>query len=1330
MIKKLSLHKLIPLIFIVLFVLVNPQVKQFLNVLIAYAQSYGCGGAGGGVGLPGTKGCDSSKTGILGGAPGLVGQPGSSGTSTTNSGSTNVTGAGGGGGGGGVGNTGGVAGKGGNGGAVSNSGASGFSIAGTGGGGGWGGNNLTGTGGVGGDGGAGGALTLNIATGSNGGDGGIGGNGGNSAGSSPGAKGGIGGKGGSLSMSGSTISAGSAAGRGGNGGIGGNNPAATGGIGGAGGAGGNVTPIANANPGNATGLSGGGFGGDGGAGGTGAIGGLGGDGGAGGLDSAASADGGVDDIVNGLGGTGGVGGIGGTGGVGGKGGQGGNNAEGNSTSTNTGGTSVENGFGGLGADGGASTTPAATGGTGGDGGAGGTNTKGNSTATGKYLVYVGAGAYIENASTAFTYNGFGETGGTGGQGGPGTGGVNGGTGGTGGKGGAGGTGASGNASSSGGAWVLVGGFLIWEPARAYVENGLGGDGGTGGTGGSADGTNNGGVGGTGGLGGITGTGSGTASTDSEVTNGGAGGGGTGGRGGTASGSGNGGRGGNGGNPGGNGGTGGDSIGTGTGAGGQGGDGVSGGNGGSGGKGCHGTNSGQSASGSTGGLGGPRCATISGSVFVNTNATKTKDIGENNYPAAPNITILRSGGGTGGGIVTSNPDGTFSISGLRTGTYTVTYNSIPLGYNPDHPTNTPQSFSVTVGYSCSVDTTTGAACVTGTEVTNLNYAIQPAAGSRVTATTLSSSPNPSTSGQNVTFTSPVSGVCGPTGTVNFYNGAALLGSGAIAGGTASFSTTGLPVGNHSISATYGGNAACDSSTSATITQTVNAGACAVTTSPAVHNLAPGGTAAVTASVTSGQGSATITQMRFGSYNTTIATVNPTSDPSSTYSTTVTGVAAGATAVWATADLSDGRTCPSTGATDTDINVTAPPSTYSIAGEIFMDSSSDSIKNGGEATYTSTSSGFSIRNTTGSYSNSKSDNTGVFNFTTLPADTYTVSYTTSPLPGGFNMVNPLNGPPPQFSVSVGPAVCTISPSTSGSCIAGNNVNNLNFAINNSIPWMQTYNSDVRNDNGITNNVPSSPSYPPYASAIDALFGTTPGVIFPGDGSTNIPVGRVSSTRWVVGGPSYSEVFKFPAGNRLRTSYGYLLDNASRAGITPVDMASATVCVGGLGNCTLTPVTLLNGVYRANGNVTLNSYSFPGVRNYILLINGTLTIKGPITVPNGSTVLFAASGDIIIDKTVGVAPTSPRPTGQLQGFYSADRNFTIQGEGSCSTPDKILNIDGAIVVNAGGGGGSLSNQRNLCASNATTPSLTIAPRLDFILNTPSFLMQQVSITREVAP
>ncbi len=95
----------------------------------------------------------------------------------------------------------------------------------------------------------------------------------------------------------------------------------------------------------------------------------------------------------------------------------------------------------------------------------------------------------------------------------------------------------------------------------------------------------------------------------------------------------------------------------------------------------------------------------------------------------------------------------------------------------------------------------------------------------TTTSVSSSPNPSIIGQNVTFTATVTPPtpCTPGGNVQFYDGAALLGTGTLNGlnpNTATFSTSSLTAGSHSITATYVGNSNFNASTSAAITQHVN------------------------------------------------------------------------------------------------------------------------------------------------------------------------------------------------------------------------------------------------------------------------------------------------------------------------------------------------------------------------------------------------------------------------------------------------------------------------------------------------------------------------------
>ena len=109
----------------------------------------------------------------------------------------------------------------------------------------------------------------------------------------------------------------------------------------------------------------------------------------------------------------------------------------------------------------------------------------------------------------------------------------------------------------------------------------------------------------------------------------------------------------------------------------------------------------------------------------------------------------------------------------------------------------------------------------------------------TSTALASSQNPSTAGQSVTFTATVTSQTAGniTGTVNFLDGATQIGSGAISSGKATFSTTTLTQGSHSVTAHYAGNNNFAASTSTAVTQTVNAAALAATTTALASSANP-------------------------------------------------------------------------------------------------------------------------------------------------------------------------------------------------------------------------------------------------------------------------------------------------------------------------------------------------------------------------------------------------------------------------------------------------------------------------------------------------------------
>jgi hypothetical protein len=91
-------------------------------------------------------------------------------------------------------------------------------------------------------------------------------------------------------------------------------------------------------------------------------------------------------------------------------------------------------------------------------------------------------------------------------------------------------------------------------------------------------------------------------------------------------------------------------------------------------------------------------------------------------------------------------------------------------------------------------------------------------------TVVSSANPAIVGTSVSFTANVAatvrGITAiPTGTVTFLDGSTSLGTATLSGGVATFKTTGLTVGTHSITAQYGGDSNFHSSTSKLLSEVV-------------------------------------------------------------------------------------------------------------------------------------------------------------------------------------------------------------------------------------------------------------------------------------------------------------------------------------------------------------------------------------------------------------------------------------------------------------------------------------------------------------------------------
>jgi hypothetical protein len=419
-------------------------------------------------------------------------------------------------------------------------------------------------------------------------------------------------------------------------------------------------------------------------------------------------------------------------------------------------------------------------------------------------------------------------------------------------------------------------------------------------------------------------------------------------------------------------------------------------------------------------------------------------------------------------------------------------------------------------------------------------------------------------------------------------------------------------------------------------------------------------------------------------------------------------------------------------------------YTIQGNVYYDNNKNRKKDAGESNRTDPiyitpvpgSSPITISTPAG---------TGTYTIGGLPTGAYSISY---PVPSGYSAIYPR--PPTYGGIRVGTG-CTVNGADANDpntrCV-GANIQNLNFGITNSFPWIQATGGDVRLDNGFINYIPAPP---PVLYAISDNTKGIPAVVFSGNGTANFcspgPCTNRSSTKqWVADGtaiPLY--------GIQSRSSYAYVNKSVADNKVNPI-ILDTTICgAGGTASCNLGATTLNKGVYKSNGDLTLtgaSTYIFPpgtSGQHYIFLINGNLRISQNILVPNGSTATFVASGDIIIDKTVRgtngiacVSPTSLNDTStgcNIEGFYSADKNVVIEGngEGACSsggTKDVQVNIAGALVANASRGSYKFFLFRDLCENNLLYPAINVTQRADFLLNAPDIVRYAKYTWKEEQP
>lgn len=427
---------------------------------------------------------------------------------------------------------------------------------------------------------------------------------------------------------------------------------------------------------------------------------------------------------------------------------------------------------------------------------------------------------------------------------------------------------------------------------------------------------------------------------------------------------------------------------------------------------------------------------------------------------------------------------------------------------------------------------------------------------------------------------------------------------------------------------------------------------------------------------------------------------------------------------------------------------------ISGKVFVDKNKDGYSTA-DSNYTG---GITVKLFSGTVDSGTpletiSNSTGSFKFANgnLIAGEYTVVYDFSPIADEYILTYPVDSVPPQHTVTVGLGQCDSgdarTPAEADCDPVTGEITDSNFGISNSIPWIQTGGSDAWFDNGITNKIQTSATCNGNGTYMSININGTPGIIYSGVGSTNFGSGSSSINKWIVGGLTYPEPYGPTASENIRTSFNNIMDLTIKNGIDPTPLTSLAGC-NDLSNCNL-PASFPGGVYLANGDLNLknSNYTFSSnstSKNYVILVKGDLYLEGEIHVPKGYTALFTVGnnddgtgGNIHVASSVGTSTITDYASSQIEGWYSADASFIIDGlsgepgKNTCPVADKRLNVAGAIVVNAALGGGEFENtQRDLCEGDLICPVFYIQERPDFTLNAPAFLQTAPRIWQEVAP
>jgi cellulase/cellobiase CelA1 len=204
----------------------------------------------------------------------------------------------------------------------------------------------------------------------------------------------------------------------------------------------------------------------------------------------------------------------------------------------------------------------------------------------------------------------------------------------------------------------------------------------------------------------------------------------------------------------------------------------------------------------------------------------------------------------------------------------------------------------------------------------------------TTTALSSSSTSTTTGTSVTLTAAVS-PSAATGTVTFYDGSTLLGTGTLSSGKATLSTSFSTAGTHSITAVYAGSSTYATSTSSAVSITVSS-LTSTTTTLSSSTTAPkaGASFTLTATVSPSAATGTVTfyngttLLGTGTLSSGVATLSTSIATAGTYS--LTAVYAGSSTYATSTSSAVSVTISSTTASSCTVDYTISPQNTSQFG----------------------------------------------------------------------------------------------------------------------------------------------------------------------------------------------------------------------------------------------------------------------------------------------------------------------------------------------------------------------------------------------------------------